>query len=122
MQPQTAAPPPYPGATGMPDPSFSASNQIIPYAPPSTQIMPYPVNQPTYPYQTPYAHPSNTMALQPYNPSPAIPAMQAERTVQPYSAYKVQKSEGTRRVNASDKAFGPLLDDMKKALKKNLPS
>ncbi|CAN8075645.1 unnamed protein product [Agarophyton chilense] len=99
------------------------SSQLVPYAPQHNpfQMVPYaPQQQQPYGYPNPYVPNANSMALMPYNQSAAfaVPAMEAERAVQPYSAYRVRRKEGNIRVNDSDKAFGPLLDEMKQALKK----
>lgn len=47
--------------------------------------------------------------------SVGVPAMQAEKTAVQPANYKVQRGTKPTRVNADDQAFGPLLDQMKKA-------
>lgn len=54
-----------------------------------------------------------------YQPMPqgnqAVPVMQAESHTRQAGDYKVQKGTKPTRVNEDDVAFGPLLDQMKKA-------
>ncbi|PXF45738.1 hypothetical protein BWQ96_04506 [Gracilariopsis chorda] len=110
-----------PTVQNLPQTPFMPPNQLVPYAAPPAQL-PYQSAYPYYPQHNPYFHPPPGMALVPYNPAanaaqPPVPAMHAERSVTPYSAYRVRKKEAVLRVNDSDKAFGPLLDQMKLALK-----
>ena len=53
-----------------------------------------------------------------YVPAPrgdnTVPAMQAERNTEVPRNYRVKKSTKPTRVNASDSAFGPLLDQLKR--------
>ncbi|KAJ8902631.1 hypothetical protein NDN08_005951 [Rhodosorus marinus] len=55
-------------------------------------------------------------ALVPYQNQAAalIPAMEAEKVKQEASNYRVQRGTKPTRINASDQAFGPLLDQMMK--------
>uniref|UniRef100_A0A7S3AA63 Uncharacterized protein n=1 Tax=Rhodosorus marinus TaxID=101924 RepID=A0A7S3AA63_9RHOD len=55
-------------------------------------------------------------ALVPYQNQAAalIPAMEAEKVKQEASNYRVQRGTKPSRINASDQAFGPLLDQMMK--------
>lgn len=48
---------------------------------------------------------------------PAVPAMQAQHVSHAGAAYRVTKSKATTRVNESDQAFGPILEQMKQQSK-----
>jgi hypothetical protein len=47
-----------------------------------------------------------------------VPAMAAEKAEVPTASYKVQRGTKPTRVNASDQAFGPIMDDLRAKLGK----